>query len=362
MRSSTTLVAGLSLLTVATAVATAAPKKPAAKKPAAATKAGGPIVLGTRQLAGDFGKFGTTYTIGKDAPINFTLRSAEYAVRPFSVDGNAWVPNKDQKVLVLHFTVHNPQPQEENFYWADLRFTAVDAQDKNHEYVQAITREGTRVAVNQNLKPAQKIDLVTAILVPAQGEIPKLIVQREEGAPVIRYDLRGKVKGLPEPIADPADATGATARAEVPAKAGAFYPLGEFDLKLDAVAYTDEALLERELEAGKRYATVTVTIKNTTSEEHGYYWANFAVELIDADGEKADYTQALVKASRNEAAQGKLKPGEEGRFRFFFPVPANVEAKTLKVGLAVSVDGESARTYAFDLASAASGGVTAASN
>ena len=49
-------------------------------------------------------------------------------------------------------------------------------------------------------------------MVPAAGVVPKLIVEREQGAPVIRYDLRGKVKALPQPFADPSDTTGATAR------------------------------------------------------------------------------------------------------------------------------------------------------
>ena len=42
-------------------------KKPLARK-AATAKPGGPIVLGTTQLPGDFGKFGQTYTIGKSSP------------------------------------------------------------------------------------------------------------------------------------------------------------------------------------------------------------------------------------------------------------------------------------------------------
>src|ERR687890_139687 len=84
-------------LTYLCGAALAAPaKKPAAKKPAptAAKKpaAGGPIVLGTTQLPGDFGQLGTTYTIGKDTPINFTLRSAEYTVAPFVLGNNVWVP------------------------------------------------------------------------------------------------------------------------------------------------------------------------------------------------------------------------------------------------------------------------------
>ena len=348
MLNTKTILPVLCLSLLATGVTEAVPKK----KPAAARKPGGPIVLGTTQLAGDFGKLGTTYTIGKSAPLNFTLKSAEYTVAPFTLGNNSWVPKEDEKLLVLHYTVHNPQPRDQGYTWSDLLFTAVDALDKNHEFIQAVGREGTQQVLSQSLKPAQKIDVYSAIRVPANGEIPKLIVQRERGAPVIRFDLRGKVKKLPEGVADPADATGATARAEVPAKAGEFYPLGELSARLDSVAYTDEALLNREPGAGKRYATAIFTIKNATAREQSYYWGSFLPELIDADGEKVAYTQALLKATRNEKTDGKLNPGEEARVRFFFPLPSDVDAKTLKLALGLSIDQRVARTYAFDLGSA----------
>jgi hypothetical protein len=45
----------------------AAPAPPPRRK-----KPTGPVVLGTTQLPGDFGQLGTTYTIGKAEPINFT--------------------------------------------------------------------------------------------------------------------------------------------------------------------------------------------------------------------------------------------------------------------------------------------------
>lgn len=97
--------------------ASAQSKKPAPTRPAVATTGAaqtarpkGPIVLGTTQLPGDFGQIGQTYTLGQREPINFTLKSAEYAVTPFVVDNNTWVPKADEKLLILHYTVHNPIP------------------------------------------------------------------------------------------------------------------------------------------------------------------------------------------------------------------------------------------------------------
>lgn len=324
--------------------------KPPAKKP---TKSGGPIVLGTKQMPGDFGKLGTTYTIGKTLPLNFTLKSADYSVAPVTIGQNTWVPKSDEKVLLLHYTVHNPLPDEQPYYWGEITFTAVDSQDKNHSYIQGVVREGEQKELNTRLKPAQKVDVAAAIIVPAEGVIPKLIVERQKGSPVIRYDLRDKVKPLPAPFADPADTTGATARKEVAAQAGTFYPTGAFDTRLDEVAYVPGPLKGHEAGAGKRFLSAVFTIKNRTIADKSYIWSDFMPDLRDADGEKVAYNQEMLKATRDEAARGTLAPGEEARVRFFFPLPADVMGKTLRIAEGKLINASYARVYAFDVAAAA---------
>ena len=166
--------AGLALLCAAAAAnpAFARNKKPATKPGKPVKPAGGPVVLGTTQLPGDFGKLGTTYTIGAREPINFTLKTAEYSVTPFTVCNNTYVPKGDEKLLVLHYTVHNPVPREQSYHWSGIRFTAVDARDTNHDYIQAVAREGENQPLSISLKPAQKLEVVDAILVPAEGVGP----------------------------------------------------------------------------------------------------------------------------------------------------------------------------------------------
>jgi hypothetical protein len=327
--------------------------KPAAAKPPANKGKQGPIVLGTTQLPGDFGKFGQTYTIGKYAPLNFTLTSARYTVDRFSVGNNVWTPKADEKLLVLKFTVHNPRPQETNLSWSSFRFTAVDAQDTNREYIQAIVRTGQYgEGLNVNLKPAQKVECEVAILVAANGVTPKLIVQRDADAPVVRYDLRGKVDAVPAPFLDPAATDGATTRNEVPATAGTYYPLAALDVKLESTGSLAEKVPSRELKPGYRNFTATFSVKNPTPVKRNYYWSHWEAELRDADGEKVPYTQALLKASRLETgAGGDLEPGEEARFRFFFPLPENVQAKTLYLRDR-SWTGGKGRVLVFDLSSA----------
>ena len=89
------------------------------------------VVQGTTQLRGDTAQFGTTFTVGKQHPINFTLRSAEFTVERVNHGVRHVAPAADEKLLVLHFTLHNPRQQDYPLAPGALQgmptFTAVDA-------------------------------------------------------------------------------------------------------------------------------------------------------------------------------------------------------------------------------------------
>lgn len=358
-----TLLTGLTLIHISTTAhpalaQTQKPKPPVsgkpAPKPAIKPKAvNGPIVLGTKQLPGDFGQFGQTYTIGKQSPLNFTLTSAEYRSGRYNAGNTTFVPTDSEKLLVLNYTVHNPTSDIQDFNWGSVRFTAVDRKDVNHENKSIVVRDGTTEIVDLALKPAQKLNVQTIIVVPADGVTPKLIVQRETEAAVIRYDLRGKVNPLPTPFADTEDATGATVRKMVPAQANIFYPLGEYDVRLDSVSYTTAPLGDGENAEepgdGKRYATFIFTVRNAATAEYDYQWGTFQAELKDADGEKYPYGNQVLKVTKNESAQGNLKPGEEIRLRYFFAIGAESPAKTLTLNRWVGSD--TTPTLVFDVSS-----------
>jgi hypothetical protein len=327
-------------------VISAQTKKPGGN-PAAQGK--GAIVLGTTQMPGDFGKFGQTYTMGKYEPVNFTLKSAEYSIGSYGVEPNKWVPSADQKLLILHYTIHNPLPKEQVYDWSYMKFTVVDAKDKNTDAIQAVAREGTVESGRITLKPAQKAEVMSAIIVPAEGVVPKLIVEREKGQPVVRFDLRGKVTPLPSHCADPTDSSGATVRKEVEAKQGSSYLLGGIEARLESVTYSKEPLGEIELPAGKQNVSAVFTIKNPGKRSENYSWSVFSAILRDSDGEKVPYNQWLLKGSRNERAQGVLEPGEEARVRFFFEIPEKVTGKALLLKEGNYVGIANARVFAFDL-------------
>jgi hypothetical protein len=331
-------------LTLPSSLVHAAPAqkpKPKTTKPTTKPQPKPSGVLGMVPMAGVEGKIGQTYTLGTDNHINFTLTSAEYTLERVNIDTHTYAPSANEKLLVLRYTVHNPNKTERRYYWSTLEFTAVDAMNQNREFVQNAGSHETGEALEIDLKPAQKVEGYTVIKVPAKGVVPKLIVKPESGG-VIRYDLRGVAKPLTSPFADPSDKTGATALTEIPAQIGQYYPLHNFDIKVLETGYAD-ALGETVPEEGQRFFVATVSIRNATKNEQRFYWATFKPTLIDADGEEVEWPQSLFKATRNEAAEGTLKPGQEYKARVYFPLPKNVAAKTLTLAE------DESHSYAFDV-------------
>jgi Domain of unknown function (DUF4352) len=307
-------------------------------------------LAGTTQLTGDVGEIGKAYTLGKNFPLNFTLRSAEFSVTRVSVGKSVYAPNANEKLLIVHFTVQNPLKQDQSYSYGNFKLTAVDSKDVNFVFDGYVAREGTSESLDMSLKPAQKIDVLAAWAVPAVGVIPKLIVQRTEDSsvPVVRYDLRGKVKPLPALFADPNDASGSSALAEVPASLNVFYPLKIFDVKLENISFGTNAMDQRVPSEGKRYLIANVMIQNATgasTDPAPYSYGNFSFVLKDSDGEKTEFAGYLIKISRDEQADGYLKPNENYRFRVYFELGQEVNPATLYVSDRYS------RVYAFDLSS-----------
>ncbi|GGO30406.1 hypothetical protein [Deinococcus humi] len=309
------------------------------------------VVQGTTQLAGDVGVIGKTFTLGKGSDaINFTLTGAEFSASRVTIGEDVYIPKADEKLLILRYTVHNPQKEDLRYFYRTLQFTVVDAKDVNHANENYVGRDGTTDRLDITLKPAQKVGAYAVIAVPAAGPVPKLIVNVEDDKQVLRYDLRGKVKALPAPFADPSDAAKVTALEAVPMKAGVYGPLGYFDLKLDSVAVSTSPINGRELENGERNLVAVFTARNgvaKTAEVRSIFSRTFSFKLRDTDGEVTEYDDSPLKVSRDESTSGSLKPGEEARFRVYFKLPANVKGQSISV-----VEEEESRALIFDVSGA----------
>lgn len=292
MKNAKLLLLALAVTTLSACGGRTAPTSPTAPR----------VVLGTTQQDGAPAKLGETFTLGKASPLNFTLLKAEYSVGRVVIGNTVYYPQVGEKLLVLHDTVHNPQKKDVRYYWADLKFAAVDAQDRTHEFVQAVAREGTTERLELSLKPAQKVQAMTVIRVPASGVVPKLMVQRE--AALLRYDLRGQVTPLAKGIADPADVGGATPRSQVPTALKTFSSLERFDVRLDEVGFTKPP---------RRWVMVTPRGGKSVRGHPTTSAANqFAVRVVDAvvdAGEVPPFAQRAFLEGSPPGGPGRKVPG-----------------------------------------------------
>jgi hypothetical protein len=320
-----------------------APAKAPVKKPVKLIRE----VLGTEALTGYEGSLGETFTIGKEMPMNFTLKKAVYTVGRSNIGGYSQFPKGDEKLLILHFSIQNPRKTAFRISKSYINFKAVDSSGVTRTDVGDIARDVTGESMSYQLQPGQKVDGYTAIKVAAFGEVPKLIVQAtyEPKAPIVRYDLRNKVGKLTEPYAEPTDPKGATARKIVPAKQGVFYPVTDlFDVKIDTISYSKE-IGKRKADDGKYYCIATATIQNRGPRTANYSQSYFRADLKDVDGEKTNYNTSMLKGSRDEESFGPLSEGETTRVRFYWLLPEGVEAQS--VLLRYGYDNE-ARTFAIE--------------
>lgn len=312
---------------------------------AAAKPAAKPSALGTTQLAGGWGEFGKEYTVGKNNPINIIMKSAEFTVGQVRIGDNIFYPKAEEKMLVLHYTMRNPQKEEIEAYPETWQFTVVDATNTNREYLYEVGMETNKSRLEAMIKPAQKIECYTIIPVPAKGVIPKLIIKAQDDQ-VIRYDLKDKVKKLAAPFVDPVDKTGCTALEQVPAKPATFYPTGIFDVQFDQAAYKDGTIADYEPEEGNRFLEVFVTIKNNGPVERELFAPLINPTLRTTDGDDLEWNCEMLHAKRDAAVETDLKPGKEIKARFYFEVPEDVELESLLLQ-----ESEDDRIYQFDLTS-----------
>jgi len=360
---------GLSVLTLAMTLAVsgahAAPPVKKAVPPANTSR-------GTQQMKGGDGVFGTVYTLD-DNSTNFEILSARYSIEPFN-SYSMPIATNDQKLLILTVAIKNSGTSDLGFNPEQTTFTAVD--DANQNYQGWDYRQASKAGDSfyPTLKPGQGLgqnpaadELSVCITVPAKAKIMKIILNRGRkavaGEKIVRYFVAGMdngnpknvIKPLPAYIHDPKDATGAVCADLGTAAIGAFVPSEYYAYRADAVTASSDAVLNgNKPEDGKKFIIATVTLKNISAKEYGFWEAyngGGVPYLLDSDGEKYPWMgdAGMRKPTRDEAVNGdrKFKPGEEYAVRYFFQVPKDVKPKSLILGV------EGGHNFAVDLSSVA---------
>jgi hypothetical protein len=321
-----TIIGSLAAFAVVTVPALSATKPKPKAKPSTTNKA----TLGTTQLAGENAKLGVTYTLGKANPINITLDKVEYTLEPVLFGKVPIWPKKNEKIMLVHYTLHNPNHRDFGLAWSTLDINAVDSNDKNWRYVQDLAVETTHDKAYMSLKPAQKTRVYTCILVPAEGQIPKLMFQSSDKL-VLRYDLRGKATPLPATIADPSDTSGATCLEKITATMGEYYPMMGLHCKVESAAFSTSVISGRAPKKGWRYLVVTGTAKNNMPAGCRFVWSTFRPEVTDVDGGEVHWTGEALFAGRDDKINADMDPNQEMHFRYVFEIQQNVQPKSLSM-------------------------------
>lgn len=351
-----TLMVGLALgAGVANGAPTAHKKAPVKKAQAQ------PGTLGTKQMAGGDGHFGQTYTLtdGGD-PLNYTITSAEYALgRVNFADSGTDAVNSDEKFFIIHYRIKNPNKQDSAYSsnGTSCLFQTVDADNATAKESGNDRRENERKLVDVTLKPGQGIDdLVAYAKVSAKGPLSKMILQlRRVGThdEVTRFPLgvgANIVKPIPAPYADPADPTGATPLAVVPAAIGTKYVTGYFDFTLDSVAYAPGPFGDTTADDGKQFVVATLTFTNKTWQARSFDTSTAVGKLVTDDGEKTT-SDTMLNAKSDDGFDGdQLDPDDSITVRMLFQIPKDAKAKSLELRENVG-SGDGTQSFRYDLSS-----------
>jgi hypothetical protein len=174
--------------------------------------------------------------------------------------------------------------------------------------------------------------------------MPKLIIKSNDNK-VLRYDLKGKVKGLPAPFADPADSTGATALASIPAVAGTTYPMGHFDFMVNTIEFSSATNMgDKTLQDNERWLIVKFVLKNVSRSQQFFRWDSFPTKLTDTDGVDLSGAYDVYQASKDKGYGSNLAPGQEITLRYGFIVPPDTDLKTFVV-----TGPEQGRQFIYDI-------------
>jgi len=302
--------------------------------------------LGTVQLPGDNGKIGVTYQLGaKGSELHYTLDSASVAPY-YSAPEDVLVAGENQRMLILNFTVQNPQKEEMRLGATTFAFTAVSPDDENFKFSGYILGQPKRMHLEQNLKPAQKVKCTVAFPIYSTGPVTKVMVEKGSGSPILRYDLTGKLTGTYDVKNLDANIDPATGKMKNPVSAwsnnGVDYAqtswmpelskdklidMGEFGVTYDGWEFTTEKIKGYAPSTGFKYLVLKASFSNLIAKDAFLSFAYFDWTVTDGSGQKLPWNRDILFAGSDTPVYQKLVNGEDPiKTRVYFQVPATMSS------------------------------------
>ena len=281
------------------------------------------------QMPGDNGKLGVPYRLGaKGEELVFILEKVEFASRALMKDTALW-PKEGERLLILTYAVQNPGNTDRFFFNQSLAFTVVSPDDENY-LCDGGTANGLngyhpdrRERLSMQIKPAQKVRALTVVQIHPKGPVNKLIVQRGKGTPVLRYDLRDKVK----PMAGAYAANNGmeirdvgTGMLTVP------IDFGVWDMNVKSAEDVPTPIGGYAPDAGWKWVVLTVTFTNSAMYGAPLHSSMVTGRFFDADGGEQPQSWLILKASTPEPFSGSVEAGASVTVRMLYRAPLAAKA------------------------------------
>ena len=277
--------------------------------------------LGTVQLPGDNGKVGVTYQLGaKGRELHFTLDSATVGMN-FSAPEDSLAAGENQRILILNFTVQNPQKEEMGLSATTFGFTAVSPDDENFKFSGYILGLPKKGKISQSLKPAQKVKCVVAFPIYATGPVTKVMVNKGDATPILRYDLTGKLDKMESAFSKDGIDLDQTTKFPALAK-GEAVDIGEFGVTYNGWEFTNEKIKGYAPSKGFKYLVLKTSFKNLVAKDAFLSFAYFDYSVTDGSGQKLPWNRDILFEGSDTSIYQKLVFGEDDiKGRVYFQVP-----------------------------------------
>lgn len=315
-----------------------------------------PAVQGTQQLKGGDGQLGKTYTLNLGTPqaLNFTLNKVDYLAGRFLIDPGTpderdYLQDSGKKLVVLHFTVQNPQKVKYRLRYDSVNIMGVDSNNKEVTRARSsgLYDEISRKTINMDLQPAQKVNAVVLLALDSRASLPKLMVEANKATKAVwRYNLAGKVTPVGDPFRDPSVADGSASLDQgIPLKLNYYVPTKEVDFKVTGLQYSPNDTLDLKVPAGGKILLINLSFRNPHFRPFrlGNAFPPVRVKVFDQDDIAGGQSGKLHFASRDQQLEGELNSGKELGVRLAVALPGSLMPKRLEF-----TDGLK-RTYNIDL-------------
>jgi hypothetical protein len=268
--------------------------------------------------------------------LEMRIDAVDYLLR-VSTKRFTFLADKDEKLLLVRYSVKNPQQRVAQLGHDSFVFQAIDQEGTAYDYVLEAFQVNSGDFAIGTLQPGMDAQLYTVIQLPAKATVAALRVV-DQGTQ-ITVPLEGKVRPLVGPFASE---RGNAATDTATVAFGQFASLGAFDVLAERMALLPAGFPGLEGDPERKVWSLTVVFRNPNHCEQVVSSMNYEPVVYDATGEPLDFAQLLVRVASHEVLETRVRPGGEMRGRFLFlgpkdAAPAKLVLRDMESGRSLTI-------------------------